>query len=466
MWRYLLPLIAIIVLVMLLAVTLYRLTGIQRDMRNNASANMTWVIYQTHVESLLFTNAVQQSLIAPHEDSNLTHRYQMLLSRIDILSDGPQQRALQAMGQAEPLLEQARLTRQLGPRFEQGNIDPSDYESTRQVLHTFNDLLQRASGQAMITEWEAAGARLDRYRNAMLTIFFLMIGIWICSVVISTQLMWALKKARDSEQIRLRSTELQKQLENERKISELYRSFGSMVSHQFRTPLAIIDATMQRLIRASDRMTKEEIHHRAGKARQATQRLDQLIENILQADRFMEQLEVAVQSCQLTELAHQAVSEYRTIAPDRHISIVDETEGSSTALCDPVLTVQILSNLLSNALKYSDKETDIAVHVRRQTDWLCCEVCDKGQGIAAHDLPHIFKRYFRAPDATNIMGTGIGLHIAMTLATLQNGEILVSSELGQGACFTLRLPCSLSHTHQLQNRRSEPASTLINGEHL
>ncbi|MFA7669327.1 MAG: HAMP domain-containing sensor histidine kinase [Burkholderiaceae bacterium] len=458
---YLVPLLAIIVLVILLTVTLYRLTDIQRAMRNNASANMTWVIYQAHTESLLLTNAVQQSLIAPHQESNLAHRYQMLLSRIDVLGDGPQKRALEAMGLAEPLLEQANAAMQLGPRFERGHIDAADYEHTREVLHAFSDLLQSASGRAMRTEWEEAGARLDIYRNAVLTVFFLMIGIWICGAVISIQLLLALKKTRDNERIRLRGIELQRQLEHERRISELYRSFGSMVSHQFRTPLAIIDATMQRLIRAGDRMTKEEINHRAGKARQATQRLNQLIENILQADRYMEQLDVSMQPCQLAELANQAVSEYRTIAPKRDIRLVDETGGNSTAQCDSVLTVQILGNLLSNALKYSDEDTGISVRVSCQADWVCCEICDKGDGIAVHDLPHVFKRYFRAPDATDIVGTGIGLHIAMELATLQNGDILVCSERGRGSCFTLRLPCSPQHFRQSHAHEPGPAPTRI-----
>jgi len=450
--RYLLPLLAIMVLVILLTVTLYRIVDIQRAMRNNASANMTWVLYQAHMESLLLANAVQQSLIAPHLDNELATRYQMLLSRINVLGDGPQRRALEAMGLAEPVFEQADAALRLGPSLERGHVEATEYDHTREVLRAFSDLLQSASGRAMAAEWEDAGAQLDIYRNAVLAVFFLMIGIWICSTIISIQLLLALKKTRNNEEIRLRGIELQKQLENERKISELYRSFGSMVSHQFRTPLAIIDATMQRLMRAGDRLTKDEINHRAGKARQATQRLNQLIDNILQADRFMEQLDVSMQSCPLADLAHQAVSEYRANAPCREIRLVDETQGNSTAQCDPVLTTQILDNLLSNALKYSGKDSGISVRLSRQTNWVCCEVQDKGLGIADHDLPHVFKRYFRSPDATDVVGTGIGLHIAMELATLQGGDILVRSAPGKGSCFTLRLPRGSHRFHQSQAR--------------
>lgn len=440
--RYALPLAAIAVLVILLTIALYRLVETQRSMRNNAHSNMTWVLYQAHMESLLLMNAIQRSLIAPHQKNTVADRYQILLSRINVLQDGPQKRALEAMGMAEPLLKQAADTQRLGPTFERGQLQPTDYEHIHAVLLSFSNSLQSASSRAMTTEWEHAGAQLDSYRNAVLAVFFLMIGVWVCSAIISFQLLVALKQTRDSERIRLQGIELQKQLENERKISELYRSFGSMLSHQFRTPLAIIDATMQRLLRAGGRLTTQEVNALAVKARQATQRLNQLIENILQADRFMEQLEVSMQSCHLSDLAHQAVAQYRATMPGRQIHLVDDTQGSSRAQCDPVLTLQILDNLLSNAIKYSEGSTAVSVCVSSQADWVYCDVRDEGQGISAHDLPHVFKRYFRAPAATSVVGTGIGLHIAMELATLQNGELLVSSSPGEGSCFTLRLPRS------------------------
>lgn len=438
---YLLPILAIVVLAFLLTITLFRLADIQRAMRNNVNANMMWVIYQTHVESLMLANSVQHRLVEPDSDSDLLHRYHMLLSRISVLNDGPQKRALQAMGIAETLTLQADAVVELAGLFENDAVDAAGYAQIRQALSTFSATLQSASGKAMMAQWEEAGERIDTYRNAVLTIFFLMIGIWICGAVLSVQLLLALKKTRDNDRIRQRGIELQKQLENERKISDLYRSFGSMVSHQFRTPLAIIDATMQRLMRAGDRMAMDEIRHRAAKARQATLRLNQLIENILQADRFMEQLEVAMRPCCLADVARQAVVEQQAIAPRRVILVADETGGESTVLCDPMLTSQIIGNLVSNAIKYSEESTPISVRISRNEGRMYCEVSDQGRGISAHDLNHVFKRYFRATASTDVVGTGIGLHIAMELALLQNGNIEARSEPGVGSSFTLQLPC-------------------------
>src|SRR5690606_34528372 len=125
-------------------------------------------------------------------------------------------------------------------------------------------------------------------------------------------------------------------------------------------------------------------------------RLNCLIENILQADRFMEQLEVAMTSCSLALLAQQAVAEQKVYTPAREIDLIDETQEDATVQCDPLLTAQILGNLLSNAVKYSTDDTSVSVRVYRDGAAVCCAVRDEGRGISHQDIPHIFKRYFRA----------------------------------------------------------------------
>ncbi len=430
---YAIPLCVILVLIVLLTLTLIRLAGVQRVVRNNVNANMVWVIYQAHIESLKLAKTVQRGQIDTDINDDLLHRYQMWLSRIQVLEDGPQSRALHNLGMAELLNEQSQAIASLG-------ADMETNEQLLGVLGQFGAQLHRAAGKAMMAQWEEEGRRIDTYRNTVLTVIFLMIGIWAGSIFISVQLLLTLKRVRDNERVRQRGIELQKQLENERKISDLYRSFGSMVSHQFRTPLAIIDATMQRLLRASDRMSIEEIRHRAKKAREATQRLTHLIETILHADRYMDQLEALRQASSLAALASQAVAEMNQLLPHRQILFQSSSPESVTAYCDPVLTVQIISNLLSNAVKYSNDDKPVSVRVYKEDNWVCCAVQDQGPGISATDMPHIFKRYFRAWTATDVVGTGIGLHIAMELALLQAGDVLAHSEQGHGSTFVLRLP--------------------------
>ena len=96
--RYILPLVTIILLLALLGVALFRLSVIQREMRYNSNANMVWVVYYTHLESLRLTDAIQKQALDPEADSDLLFRYQMLLSRLNLLHDGPQSRFLDDVG--------------------------------------------------------------------------------------------------------------------------------------------------------------------------------------------------------------------------------------------------------------------------------------------------------------------------------------------------------------------------------
>lgn len=444
--NYALPILAIIVLTVLLIVTLFRLSNIQHEMRSNYNANMVWVLYQAHTESLTLNNALLEHIADPQAVVDIPFRYNMLLSRINLLNAGPQLRALEHIDTNHEITQHVTAINDFSSLLNTHNIEPQQAQQVRNVLESFNLLLSGLSTKAMIAQWEDAGARIDLYRNAVLTIFSLMIAILLCSAFISVRLLLALKRTREAEHIKQREIILTKELENERKISSLYHSFGTMVSHQFRTPLAIIDANMQRLIRAGSRMDATEVARRAEKVRTATKRLAGLIDSILHADRLMEKLSVSTQSYSLSELTAQVINEQKSLTPNREIVFIDETENNANVECDPILTAQILSNFLSNAINYSYTNSVIKIRVYRNKNWVYCDVQDHGRGILETDMPHIFERYFRAWTSTDSIGTGIGLHIANELATLQKGELFVRSESGSGSTFTLRLPSSPSIT--------------------
>ncbi|NLA89272.1 MAG: HAMP domain-containing histidine kinase [Alcaligenaceae bacterium] len=455
---YTLSIIAIVVLTILLSVTLFRLHEIKRTMRNNVNANMTWVMYQTHIKSLLLANAIQHRLLNQASSHDLSHRYQMFLSRVSMLEDGPQKRSLQRIGMADMIATQTEAVLHLGNKLDTIEATTRDYESMLTALDTLNNLLLKASNKSTLEQWDEAGAQIDAYRNGVLTILVLMIGIWIASAIISIQLLLALKKNKSNQRKQQREIDLLKQLENERQLSELYRSFGSMVSHQFRTPLTIIDATMQRLIRAGDRMDADEVQLRAAKAWEATKRLTYLIEKILQADRFVTQAEVTMKQCCLAHLAQLAINEQHPLSPTRKIQLLNQTHGVSTVICDPVLTLQIIDNLLSNALKFSDEHMTVYVRIYQDNGWVCCAVRDNGKGISADDMPHIFTRYFRANTATDVDGTGIGLYIAAELTTLQQGKLSAHSEPGEGSTFVLCLPKLNDATNIISRKRHDLTS--------
>ena len=442
--RYILPLITIALLLALLGVALFRLSVIQHDMRYNSNANMVWVVYYTHLESLRLTDALQKVALDPAADVDLIFRYQMLLSRLNLLHDGPQSRFLDDVGLLAEMHTQSVALHQIEHLFIATPLNTAQLESLQQTLNEFSAFMLKASGRAMTAQWEELGAGVDMNRNAVLAISFIIIAILFCSLFISWQLLVALKRSRENERVKQNQLELQKQLEHERKVSELYRSFGSMVSHQFRTPLAIIDASMQRLIRAGERMTPAQVTERAVKVKAATERLTYLIDRILTADRLLEQVDIQLQQHSLADVVKRAIAEHSFLTNKRQVDFNVENNTNLHAICDPVLVSEIVGNLLSNADKYSPADKAISVYIYKHQQNVCCQIKDQGKGIAQNDLKHIFQRYFRADTVADVTGTGIGLYVVAELAELQRGKVAVSSDEGNGSVFTLCLPCAFN----------------------
>lgn len=438
--RYILPLMTIVLLLVLLAVALFRLSTIQREMRYNSNANMVWVVYYTHLESLRLTDVLQKRALDASADVDLEFRYQMLLSRLNLLHDGPQARFLDQVGLFNELKLHTDRLQQIEHLLTVDPLSAEQLKTLQQRLSEFSAFMLKASGRAMTAQWEELGAGVDMNRNAVLTILFIVVAIFLCSLFISIQFLVALQRSRQNERIKQQQVELQKQLEHERKISELYRSFGAMVSHQFRTPLAIIDASMQRLIRAAERMTPAQVVERASKVKTATERLTHLIESILRADRFLEQVDIQLQRFSLADLVKELIDRHVFLHPSRQVIFTVEHNKDLQAIFDPVLVNEIIVNLLSNADKYSPADREIRVDIYQHEQWVCCQIKDQGRGIADKDLAHIFQRYYRATSVVDVAGTGIGLYVATELAELQRGRVTVSSEEDIGSVFTLYMP--------------------------
>lgn len=101
---------------------------------------------------------------------------------------------------------------------------------------------------------------------------------------------------------------------------------------------------------------------------------------------------------------------------------------------------RIMTNLLSNALKYADPDTTVQVRAHRHDGEVVVEITDQGQGITPDDLPHLFKRFYRAKGARKAEGLGLGLYITKKLVEAHGGRIWVESEVGQGSTFSFTLP--------------------------
>lgn len=233
---------------------------------------------------------------------------------------------------------------------------------------------------------------------------------------------------------------LESALDRERETSNAYRNFVSMVSHQFRTPLAILDSSAQRILRRGAELTQDELVTRIQKIRNAGTRLTRLVESVLNAAKLdAGTIEVNPASNNLTELVMDICERQREVSSQADIRF-NVPDVPVRVYCDGMLIEQVVVNLLSNAIKYSGDTPVVEIKIWLDGSRAFCSVRDWGIGIPADELPKIFDRFYRARTASGIAGTGIGLNFAQRIMHLHGGDIQVESYEAAGSLFTFDLP--------------------------
>ncbi len=234
---------------------------------------------------------------------------------------------------------------------------------------------------------------------------------------------------------------LTEKLAQEQKLAEMQRNFVAMASHEFRTPLTIIDGHAQRLFNRQDKVEGREVAERAGKIRQAVTRMTGVIDSLIDSTRLIDAPDARFSRFDLDTLLAEVCQFHREMAP--RVQIVEQIGAEPLTMTgDPKLIFQLFSNIVSNAAKYSPDGATIEVSAERRADKLAVRVADQGVGIPADDCDHLFDRYFRGSNVSGTVGTGIGLHLVRIVLDLHQGEISVESREGEGACFTVFLPAA------------------------
>ncbi len=262
----------------------------------------------------------------------------------------------------------------------------------------------------------------------------------------SLELFTANEELRNAaETLEQQRQDLQDAFDKEKEINGLQRQFISMVSHEFRTPLAIIDGNAQRILRRSF----ENLTARQGsglqKIRNAVLRLTELMESVLSAARLEDgQIKIDPKPCSLVDIIQELAGSYRDITADRtfHLNIDGLPEK---IIADQKLLRQVFSNLFSNAVKYSPGAAAIWIDgwVDEQQRAIVA-VKDEGLGIPESEQSKLFQRFFRASTSVGIAGTGIGLHLVAHIVHLHSGSIELESVEGEGSTFRILLPIATS----------------------
>ncbi|MBF0248068.1 MAG: PAS domain S-box protein [Alphaproteobacteria bacterium] len=254
-----------------------------------------------------------------------------------------------------------------------------------------------------------------------------------------------------------KNSQLEIALESEKRYSALQQEFVSLVSHEFRTPLTIIDSSAQRLLRQKAELDAETLKDRVGKIRSAVSRMTILIEKTLYASRLdAGNVTMEPEWFDLTSMARRVVDRQQEVCEQHHIRMA-VAPGAGEIFGDPGLLEQVLVNLLSNAVKYSPQADHVDVSLGicsatddsnpLKTDAYVMRVRDFGCGIPDDEQPQMFQRFFRASTSKGIPGTGIGLNVVRTLVSLHRGEIGFSSKPEEGTEFVVHIPRDFSVFH-------------------
>lgn len=227
------------------------------------------------------------------------------------------------------------------------------------------------------------------------------------------------------------------------RLERMRQDFFSNVSHELKTPLAAIQATVETLLDGALHDPRHNVNF-LGRINENVDRLNRLVNDLLELSRIetgQQALEMtatplipALEAC-IQRLEHRALARKQTLSLSSDSIPVD-------ALADDLALDQILDNLVDNAIKYTPQGGTITLKASPEGGLARIEVLDTGFGIAEKDLPRIFERFYRADRARDRQdpGTGLGLSIVKHLVQAHGGNIEVRSNLGQGSCFMVTLP--------------------------
>jgi PAS domain S-box-containing protein len=231
-------------------------------------------------------------------------------------------------------------------------------------------------------------------------------------------------------------------LEKEKELGDLKSRFVSTVSHEFRTPLAAILSSASLIAKYPTTDENEKRLRHILRIQDSVKHMSAMLEDLLSLGKLEEGLiSVRPEEFDVHQYISDFISHQQEIAKNGQKIIYKHT-GSNTVITDKKLLTNIIINLLSNAIKFSPENAEIDIVTDLNHNVLNLTVADKGIGISEEDQQHLFERFFRARNATNIAGTGLGLHIVGKYLELLNGQINISSELDKGTKFTVTIPIS------------------------
>lgn len=242
----------------------------------------------------------------------------------------------------------------------------------------------------------------------------------------------------------LAQKQLAESLEKEKELNKLKSRFVSTASHEFRTPLASILSSVELLQRYSNKWDEEKKDTYIEKVKTSVEYLTKLMDDVITVNRSDAGKSIFAPSmCNLKKICTNIIEEIELNALGSYTFYFNYIPIEENFYLDTKQIQIILFNLLSNAVKYSPSGGNIQLDVQKSNRDIKIIVKDEGIGIPKDDIPKLFESFFRAQNAYEIRGTGLGLHIVKSSVEMHGGAIEVESQEGSGTTFTVSIPITV-----------------------
>lgn len=235
-------------------------------------------------------------------------------------------------------------------------------------------------------------------------------------------------------------SELSEALNKEKELNEIKSRFVSMASHEFRTPLSTVLSSAALISKYTTTEDQERRDKHTRRIKESVKHLNDLLEDFLSLGKLEEgKITTRMDEFDIPEFLEDLVEEIRAILkPGQHMEVSNQVSNGFHT--DKKLLKNVMINLVSNAIKFSGEEAVIRIESKMVDDRLQICVTDQGIGISEEDQQHLFSSFYRGKNATNIQGTGLGLHIVKRYLELLNATIDLKSQLNVGTTVCIRVP--------------------------
>ncbi|HEX8376356.1 MAG TPA: HAMP domain-containing sensor histidine kinase, partial [Pedobacter sp.] len=228
----------------------------------------------------------------------------------------------------------------------------------------------------------------------------------------------------------------------QKRLAEMKDDFVNNMTHELKTPITIISAAVEGMQSFNALQDKEKTNRYLEISRKELNRLNDLVTKVLHMASYEKKdIQLSKEKIEVNELINEIIESFKNHS-EKVLTIKFESSSVKYIEADPVHFRNAISNLIDNAIKYSDKQVDITIRCFSDEDYLSISIADKGIGIPSAQLSQIFEKFHRVSTGNlhNVKGTGLGLSYVKYVAEMHGGKVAVKSIQNAGSEFTISIP--------------------------